>query len=265
MTKEITPYKGNEKYVFVSYCHKDSAKVYPIIAALQKKGCRIWYDDGINPGEEWPEVIAEKLSGAQLCIAFISSASLMSHNCRKEVNFAVSRQKNLLIVFLEKTELTPGLELQLSTVQAIKEYEGCVEKIMTVSGLESCMGEPSAADIVYTKEESPEDEKTVYYAPEKAALLVLERTGTEYLLKDAVTYIGRSGKMCEIAIGDNPKLSRQHAAVMCRNGTYYISDMKSTNHTYLNGRILSENDENRLSDGDKIRLGNEEFVFRIKE
>lgn len=54
----VRPYEGDENYIFISYCHKDKAKVFPIIEQLAKDGFRVWYDEGIAPGEDWPEVIA---------------------------------------------------------------------------------------------------------------------------------------------------------------------------------------------------------------
>ncbi|MFR1949967.1 MAG: FHA domain-containing protein [Roseburia hominis] len=38
-------------------------------------------------------------------------------------------------------------------------------------------------------------------------------------------------------------------------------DTNSTNHTYVNGVMIRSNEEVVLSEGDKIRLANEEFVF----
>ena len=44
------PYEGQDKYIFVSYCHKDRAYVFPVIEQLTKDGYRVWYDEGIDPG-----------------------------------------------------------------------------------------------------------------------------------------------------------------------------------------------------------------------
>ena len=41
-------YEGNEKYIFFSYAHRDSATVLPMIEYMQEKGFRIWYDAGIE-------------------------------------------------------------------------------------------------------------------------------------------------------------------------------------------------------------------------
>ena len=62
----ITAYEGTENYIFISYAHKDSDRVMPILEELRDEGYRIWYDDGIAPGSEWPENIAQHLDGAAI-------------------------------------------------------------------------------------------------------------------------------------------------------------------------------------------------------
>ena len=57
MRCSFTPYEGNEKYIFVSYSHSNSDKVAPILEKLNDEGFRIWYDEGIEWGTEWPESI----------------------------------------------------------------------------------------------------------------------------------------------------------------------------------------------------------------
>lgn len=123
MKCKFSAYQGDEPYIFVSYCHKDSEKVYPYIEKLNEAGYRVWYDDGIIAGSEWPEEIARKLEGASVFVAFISEAAVDSHNCRKEINHAVDKEKKLAVVFLEKAKLTPGMEMQISDIQSIKQYE----------------------------------------------------------------------------------------------------------------------------------------------
>lgn len=41
-------YEGDEKFIFISYAHKDSETVYPIIEKLNADGYRVWFDDGIR-------------------------------------------------------------------------------------------------------------------------------------------------------------------------------------------------------------------------
>ena len=138
------PYtKGENKYIFMSYSHKDSAKVFPVIEKLADEGFRVWYDEGIDPGTEWPEMIASYLSKASCCIAFISQNAIESNECRREITYAIRNKINLITVFLEETKLSPGMEMQLSPYQAVFKYkipsqEEFYEKIIGTEMLQEC-------------------------------------------------------------------------------------------------------------------------------
>lgn len=60
-------------------------------------------------------------------------------------------------------------------------------------------------------------------------------------------------------------VSRKHASFHCENGEYYVSDLGSTNGTFVNGKKLESMRKVRLSDGDVIRLAREEFIFEYKK
>ncbi len=115
----MTVYNGNEPYIFVSYAHSDSKIVLPIIEYMQQTGIRIWYDDGIEAGSEWPQYIAENLEKASCILVFMSPNSANSLNCRNEINFASELKKEFLVVHLVDFELSLGLRLQLNSSQAI--------------------------------------------------------------------------------------------------------------------------------------------------
>ena len=107
-----------EPYVFISYAHLDEEKVLPAIHAMKQAGIRLWYDEGIEAGSEWPEFIAEKVMNCTKFVLFISDAYLQSQNCKRELNFAISRKKDILSVYLHDVALSPGMEMQLGTYQA---------------------------------------------------------------------------------------------------------------------------------------------------
>ena len=115
-------YSGKDPYIFVSYSHKDNDIVVPIIRYLQELSFRVWYDAGIEAGTEWPEYIAEYLYNSDCVLCFISKNSLDSHNCRREINFAIDNRKQMLIVYLEEVELSLGMQMQLNTIQAMYKY-----------------------------------------------------------------------------------------------------------------------------------------------
>lgn len=118
----LRPYEGTLPYLFVSYAHKNDAAVLEIIRTLQSRGFRVWYDEGIEAGSEWPESIASHLERAQLVLAFLSPAYLRSDNCRKEMHYALTKKKPVINVFLEQTELSPGMEMQIGNLFALMKY-----------------------------------------------------------------------------------------------------------------------------------------------
>ncbi len=121
----FAPYQGTDDYIFVSYAHKDSAKVFEIIALLHGEKYRVWYDEGIDAGTEWPQVVAESLLRSSLVLIFISENALRSQNCRREIHYAVSQKKNMVVVMLDSSELPPDLGMQLSVVPRV-EYRDAV-------------------------------------------------------------------------------------------------------------------------------------------
>ena len=139
----ISAYEGNEPYIFVSYAHKDSPSVFRIIEKLNARGYRIWYDEGIEPGSEWPEYIANHLIRAEMVLSFLTPNAVNSVNCRREVNFALSKDKPVLAIYMEKFEIPAGMELQLSSQQNVLYYnydseERFLDKVETCQYLSPC-------------------------------------------------------------------------------------------------------------------------------
>ena len=73
--------------------------------------------------------------------------------------------------------------------------------------------------------------------------------------------LGKEKSYVDYFIGDNAAVSRSHADIVTNGEEYSIIDMNSTNHTYINNQIQS-GVEVKLNDGDKVKLGNEEFEFK---
>lgn len=117
--KPFSAYGGSEPYVFISYAHLDSEKVYSYINQMHEKdGIRIWYDEGIEPGEDWLEKIFVRLKNAAYVICFMSKTAADSKYVRGEVQKAVSIGKKVLVVYLERTDIKE-LSLILNADQGI--------------------------------------------------------------------------------------------------------------------------------------------------
>jgi len=167
------PYEGDENYIFFSYTHEDADIAYPVIELLYDSGYRIWYDEGINAGDEWPEIIAEHLEKAAVFISYVSAKSQESHNCRREFNFAVQENMRNVCVLTEDIRLTPAMRMQMASIQAIKKYElDDTEFSSLLSDLEiikSCLG---SVPVKSKKAQTVEDKSAVKQAgpvPEKLA------------------------------------------------------------------------------------------------
>lgn len=139
----IPPYRGNNPYIFISYSHKDSDSVFEIISQLQMNQYRVWYDEGIDPGTEWDENIAEHVENCGYFIAFLSKSYLNSSNCKDELNYARDLEKPRLLVYLEDVQLPGGMKMRMSRLQAIHKYkygsiEQFIEKLIDTNGLDVC-------------------------------------------------------------------------------------------------------------------------------
>ncbi len=117
--KQYKTYNGNAPYLFVSYAHKDSERVLPIVEEFDRNNYRLWYDAGINVGAYWPEAVASHLLNSSRVIFFISQNFLNSQNCIREVNYAVAERKEMLCVLMDEVKLPEDLSMQLSTVRKI--------------------------------------------------------------------------------------------------------------------------------------------------
>jgi serine phosphatase RsbU (regulator of sigma subunit) len=121
--KALPAYQGVEPFLFVSYAHADDALVLPEVRRLQEAGYRVWYDEGINPAEEWPRSISQALLTSKLVLAYLSPQALASKWVLREIGLAVRKEKELLPIYLEPVELPDDLELQIGHVQALHRYK----------------------------------------------------------------------------------------------------------------------------------------------
>ena len=94
---------------------------------------------------------------------------------------------------------------------------------------------------------------------------VRTKTGENIYVTKPEFIIGKSKLHADYAIENNTAVSREHCIIKREsNGANYIVDNKSTNGTYVNGTKLEALKPQLLTDGTKVRLGDEEFIFRLR-
>lgn len=121
------------------------------------------------------------------------------------------------------------------------------------------------------------------YGTEETSLLMEEDYGAEEttLLEEPVVYptltrlktgetvdidkpsfrIGKERNYVDYCVTENPAVSRSHADIISSEGLYFINDLGSTNRTFINGVPIPANTQTQISDGDIIKLADEEFEF----
>lgn len=76
--------------------------------------------------------------------------------------------------------------------------------------------------------------------------------------------IGKASMGVDYTVKGNGAVSRTHAIITNKDGVYYIKDNKSTNHTYVNNKMVADGENELLTHDCKIVLGDEEFTFKLR-
>lgn len=95
------PYLGTRPYLFISYAHLQSREVLDTIRVLHDRGYRLWYDEGIPAGSDWPANIARHMQDCHGVVYFLSRRAMESPDCYSEMRTAARLGKPILVVRLE--------------------------------------------------------------------------------------------------------------------------------------------------------------------
>ena len=93
---------------------------------------------------------------------------------------------------------------------------------------------------------------------QRTALLLID--GKRLVVGAGGVTMGRS-RQCEVTV-DDPNVSRQHAEIRPRGGSWVLTDLGSTNGSQLNGRRLDQ--PMVLKPGDQIELGTTTLTFALE-
>jgi hypothetical protein len=107
-------YTGKEPYLFVSYSHRDTAQIYPILDRLSDCKYRIWYDESCENGNDFRDELRQRIEKAEAVILFVSKASMSSPFCGMEIIVARENNKRLYPVFLDDVEVPPAFAILLA-------------------------------------------------------------------------------------------------------------------------------------------------------
>ncbi|MFT4125859.1 MAG: toll/interleukin-1 receptor domain-containing protein [Gordonia sp. (in: high G+C Gram-positive bacteria)] len=115
-------YQGDDTYAFASYAHADAHLVFPLLTQLHEDGYRIWYDEGIEPTDEWAETISDRIARCTVFCLFVSKVSVARDGVANEIHQAHGAGRPFLAVYLEPTELPRAIDHVTGTRQAITDH-----------------------------------------------------------------------------------------------------------------------------------------------
>lgn len=226
---------SNDKYIFISYSHKDSTIVVPLIEGLKNRGFNVWYDSGIEAGTEWPAYIEEMLLGCEAFIAFISENAGESFHCRSEITHAIKYNKKILVVYLEELKNSHGLGLLLTTLQSMykerfAEDEAFINELSAARILSDCKKE-SIAESAEVKAEAlriPVEQ----VAEEKPEIVTESEDNEKKVTVGRIEYSGGSVYEGELIDGKPNGMGK------------YVCDLYTAEGFFVDGRLHGKGKKN---------------------
>ena len=119
--------------------------------------------------------------------------------------------------------------------------------------------EPSGRTMIYStagRVAEPLEERA--RARQQNALLMID--GKRMVVGPAGVTIGRS-RECDVVLND-PNISRQHAEIRPRGGSWVLTDLGSTNGSCINGRRIEHPEV--IKPGDEIEVGTSVIRFELE-
>lgn len=114
MQTKFEAYTGKEPYLFVSYSHRDTAKVYPILDALYDCKYRLWYDESCETGNDFRDELRMRIENAEAVLLFVSESSMASPFCGMEIIVARENNKRLYPIYLDTSAIPPAFQILLA-------------------------------------------------------------------------------------------------------------------------------------------------------
>ena len=185
-------------------------------------------------------------------------------DCGRELPAEVETATDVADVAVESAEIT---DIEHEAEEAVAEDAVSEEDAVVVDDTQD------SAE-AFTDEVEAFEEDSEGHAGEARIIephLVVVSTGEKILLTEQEAIIGREDPISSIFpdIDTTPfgglegGVSRKHARVYEKDGSYYIEDLNSTNYTLINKQKVDPSSSQPLAAGDEIRLGRVALLFML--
>jgi len=179
------------------------------------------------------------------------------------VSFSVPGQQNFLSASLENVKDVP-VQHAMSLVADVQETAPIAVPAMQ----NQLPGNEGFGETEYFSQDTESNEGTVLMGADEGMqkmqpYLIRLKNNERIPLDKDIFRIGRGRESSDYAIPENKFVGHSHCHILAREGEYFIVDENSKNHTYVNGTMINNNAERKLSHGTIIGIANEEFEFRL--
>ena len=93
------------------------------------------------------------------------------------------------------------------------------------------------------------------------AYLVRVKNNEKIMITGSSFVIGKKRSEVDYCITENKTVSRVHAVISYHNDEFFVTDVQSTNFTYVNGVKIPADEETILAHGTRLSFSDEEFEF----
>lgn len=131
---------------------------------------------------------------------------------------------------------------------------------------------PSCEETQYfgaSSQQSDGDETRIGTSPMARVGMFVDNKGTTYQLCSGINTIGRKATSSSASVQiatDDRTMSRSHAIIEVRNAggqtIHILRNGANKNPSYLNGSLIGQQDQFILNNGDHIKMGNTELIFK---
>lgn len=268
--------------VFISYSREDRAAARHFAKCLGAEGLAVWWDAALHSGETFDEVIERELKAASAAIVLWSPRSVVSRWVRAEATLA-DRQGKLVPVIIEKCDRPIIFELSHTTDlsdwagdTSDPRWESLVQDVRRLvqrkgSG-DPAPGRPATAippprQAQRYASRIEDSQATQFYTGSPLAdiyhCLELddgERSHQRFVVRPPGLKIGRLPPS-DIILSDR-QVSRTHCLVELAGDGIRVSDLGSTNGTFIDGKRIEGSAS--LPIGSKLRVGSVSLQYQLR-
>jgi len=105
-------------HIFISYSRDDAARVKELRDNLTEAGHDVWFDKDMRGGEEWWDLVLQRIRSSDVVVFAVSPDSVTSRACRREMRYAAAVNRRIIPITIREVDIEEGPD-QIQLINAI--------------------------------------------------------------------------------------------------------------------------------------------------